>query len=73
MERKRYDVIARGPTTLSSHDDVREAAEVAKKVAFETSDIVEVWDHEEERTVFRAKSGESHWHTRRAIVTEKKP
>ena len=57
---KRFDVIAKGPTVLSSHDLAKEAAEAAiKKEA-----LVEVWDHELQRTIFRARGGEWRWITR---------
>jgi len=64
VERKRYDVIAKGPTVLSSHDLPAPAAEEAKKAALEQTTPVEVWDHELKRVIFRAKSGQWRWITR---------
>jgi len=61
---KRFDVIANGPTVLSSHDLAKEAAEAAKAAAIEKETLVEVWDHELQRTVFRARRGEWRWITR---------
>ena len=63
MARLRYDLIAPGPTVLSSHDSAQEAAEAAKKAAFEGSTIVEIYDHDIEKVIFRAKSGEWRWIT----------
>ncbi len=61
---KRFDVIANGPTVLSSHDLAKEAAEAAKAAAIEKEAVVEVWDHELQRTIFRARGGEWRWITR---------
>jgi hypothetical protein len=67
VEGKRFDVIGAtqsGPTVLASLDEPKEAAEAAKKAAFEGSTLVEVWDRELERVVFRARGGEWRWVTR---------
>jgi hypothetical protein len=64
MEGKRFDVIAKGPTVVSSHDKAPEAAEAAKAAALAGDILVEVWDKELERTIFRARGGEWRWVTR---------
>jgi hypothetical protein len=66
----RYDVIGKGPTVLSSHDNLQEAAEAAKAAAFQGSTIIEVVDHQTERVIFRARSGEWRWLTSSMRVKE---
>ncbi|HKA87497.1 MAG TPA: hypothetical protein VKE22_07515 [Haliangiales bacterium] len=64
MDGKRFDVIAKGPTVVSSHDKPAEAAEAAKAAALAGNTLVEVYDHELKRTIFRARGGEWRWVTR---------
>ncbi len=61
---KRFDVVAKGPTVLSSHDQAAPAAEAARAAALERGAIVEVFDRQLERVVFRARGGEWRWITR---------
>jgi len=64
VEQKRFDVVAKGPTVLSSHDQPKPAAEAAKAAALGQTTPVEVWDHELKRVIFRARGGEWRWITR---------
>ena len=63
-DKLRFDVVAKGPTVLSSHAEPKEAAEAAKKAAPADGAIVEVHDKELKRAIFRARGGESRWITR---------
>jgi hypothetical protein len=64
MAEKRFDVVAKGPTVLSSHELPASAAEAAKAAALTQATPVEVWDHELSRVIFRARGGEWRWITR---------
>ncbi len=66
----RFDVIAatgvpgQAPVTVSSHELAPEAAEVAKKEAVDRGVVVEVWDKDLKKTIFRARASEWRWITR---------
>ena len=64
MASQRFDVIVKGPLILSSHDEAQEASEAAKKAAREGDRLVEIWDHQTKKTVFRARGAEWRWLTR---------
>jgi hypothetical protein len=60
----RFDVITKGPLVLSSHEEAQEAAEAAKKVAADEDRLVEVWDKDLKKTIFRARGIQWRWITR---------
>ena len=66
----RFDVLAASPIpgakpiTVSSHALPAEAAEAAKREAVARATVVEVWDHDLQKTIFRARGSEWRWITR---------
>lgn len=61
---RRYEVISRGPTVVSTHHGPREAAEAAKAASLTQETPVEVVDRQIERIIFRARGGAWRWITR---------
>ena len=52
------------PVTISSHALPAEAAEAAKKEAVTRGVVVEIWDKDLQRTIFRARGTDWRWLTR---------